>query len=160
MKRCRVQVHLDGLSRNIAALRGGVSPNTEIIFVVKSDAYGHGLAKTVTRARIDGIRWFAVAYLHEAIEIRQHVKDAEVLVMGTVEATDVGVVEELNLTPVIMSRRQAEWLSSAAVAAGRVLHVHLKMDTGMGRLGLSGAGALDDLTAGPPPSGIKGFRDL
>ena len=145
MKRCRVKVHLEGLGRNIRALRDAMLPQTQIIFVVKSNAYGHGLGQTVERAYAEGVRWFAVAYLHEAVELRGYVSDAEVLILGTIEADDVDVVAAQRLTPVVMSIQQARWLSSAAVAANLILKIHVKMDTGMGRLGLAGAHALDQL---------------
>lgn len=145
MKHCRAIVHLEGLGRNIRALQGTVQNNVDIIFVVKSDAYGHGLGPTVRKAYDEGIRWFAVAYLHEAIELRRHLSDARVLIMGTIEVGDVAEVIRLQLTPVLMSKLQARWLSEAAVSSNVRLDVHVKIDTGMGRLGLSGEHVLEDL---------------
>jgi alanine racemase len=137
MKRCRVEVQVSGLARNIHALRDVLKPSTEIIFVVKSNAYGHGLGPVVAEAAAQGIRWFAVAYLHEALEVRRHAPDAGILLLGAIEAGDVSQALAHRITPVVMSLRQGLMLAEAARASRIVLPVHVKIDTGMGRLGLS-----------------------
>ncbi|MFT5122842.1 MAG: alanine racemase [Kiritimatiellia bacterium] len=139
MKRCRVEVQLSVLARNIHALQEVLNPATEIIFVVKSNAYGHGLSAVVVEAAAQGVRWFAVAYLHEALEVRKHVSDVGILVLGAIDAEDVAVALRERITPVVMSFRQGQMLAAAARASGIVLPVHVKIDTGMGRLGLCGA---------------------
>lgn len=159
MKSSWVQVDLRQLAENIRVLRETLAAPTEIIFVVKANAYGHGLVPVTVHAARTGVRWFGVAYLQEALQVRRVLPDVQILVLGAVEPSDVPVLLERQITPVIVSEKHAAQIGKAARELGRTLPVHLKLDTGMGRLGIwwEDAGpALDRLGAG---SGLE-FRGV
>jgi alanine racemase len=136
MRRSWVEVDLEALSENITALREVLAENTEIMFVVKADAYGHGAVALAERAVATGVRWFTVAYVQEALELREALPSPHILVMGAVEPADVPGLLEHRITPIVVSEEHARLLGEAACRQGDVLDVHLKIDTGMGRLGV------------------------
>ncbi len=131
-----VEIDLDTLASNIRATRLACRPETQIMFVVKSDAYGHGLVPVAQRAARDGIRWFAVAYLEEALQLRAGVPEAEILVLGVVDPAYTEDLLRGHITPVVVSAQHGREFAAAADALGGCLSVHLKVDTGMGRLGI------------------------
>lgn len=135
MKSSWVEIDKSVLGANIAALRKAVRPSTEIIFVVKANAYGHGLAAMARESVRAGVRWLAVAHLHEAQEVRLAVPDARILVMGVVEPGDAALLGAERITPIVVGAGHGRALAAEARAAGVTLDVHLKVDTGMGRLG-------------------------
>lgn len=135
MKHSWVEVDLGILEENIRNVRKALR-GSEIMFVVKANAYGHGLVPVAERAAKAGVRWFAVAYLDEALAVRGAVPGADVLVMGAVDPADVAALIEHRITPVIVSERHGLALAEAARRIGKRLPAHLKIDTGMGRLGV------------------------
>ncbi len=152
MQSPRVHVDLDILADNILRLRKALRPETEIMFVVKSDAYGHGLGPVVRRAAAEGVRWFAVAFFHEALLVRQAAPAADILVLGPLDAADVPQALAARITPTVVDANHALRLGEAALALGAELPFHVKIDTGMGRLGLlEGAdpAALEQILAQP-----------
>ncbi|MCC5845109.1 MAG: alanine racemase [Verrucomicrobia bacterium] len=143
MQSSKVTVHLNILAENIAALREKLSPDCQIMFVVKSDAYGHGIGPVARRAAEVGVNWFAVAYLEEALEVREAAPEAEILVLGPVSGEEIPGCIHHRITPVIVGADHARELSEAA--AGHTLNAHIKVDTGMGRLGIVEGCADDEL---------------
>ena len=128
-----VEVDLRRLRRNVESIRRGLG-KTRMIAVVKSDAYGHGLAGMARGLGTAGVRNFAVAYAAEAEVVRREVPEAErIVVLGVVDPELVPMLMRERITPVVVSLEQARALSAAAVAAGGKLKAHLKLDTGMGR---------------------------
>ena len=81
-KRAWAEIHLDRLERNINTIKNGLSENTEIMAVVKADAYGHGEAEILHKLTSCGIKYFAVSNLDEAISVRKHCVDGEILILG------------------------------------------------------------------------------
>jgi alanine racemase len=131
-----VEIDLGRLEANIRALRSSVPEETAVMFVVKADAYGHGMVPVAKAAAAEGINWFAVAFLDEALKIRAALPDVNILVLGLVLPEHVGELIEKRIFPVVTFLEHALALAEAARAAGRTLPVHLKVDTGMGRLGV------------------------
>ncbi len=117
-------------------MRHSLGPRTSLVLVVKANAYGHGLAPVARQAARAGIRWFAVAYLREALGVRAVCEDAEIVILGAVAPEDVRALVDHRLTPVVVDEEQGRALAGAALAAGRPLRVHLKIDSGMGRFGI------------------------
>ncbi len=133
-----VEVDLSRAAENARAIARAVEP-AELMAVLKADAYGHGLvpmAKALSKA---GISHFAVAYAAEAVAIRKAVPEAKlIVVLGVVDGGDAADLLEFDITPVVVSLEQAQELSAAVqqtAKAGQSLNIHLKLDTGMGRLG-------------------------
>jgi len=130
-----VEVELSRLHRNVKAIEASLG-NTGLIAVIKSDAYGHGLEAVAASLGRSGVTRFAVAYATEASVVRAVAPEAElILVLGVVSAADVPRLLRDRITPVLVSAEQGQALSDAAQVAGGRLGVHLKLDTGMGRLG-------------------------
>ena len=113
-----------------------MGPRTAVIFVVKANAYGHGFLPVARQAARSGIRWFAVAYLHEALQVRRASEEAQIVVLGACGPEDVPRLVEQRILPVLVSEAQATALAAAARARGVRLQAHLKVDTGMGRFGV------------------------
>jgi len=131
-----IEIDLGILSRNIRSLRQALAHTTATVFVVKSNAYGHGLIPVSRCAWECGVRWFAVVHMDEALALRALLPGANVLILSAIEPSQVAQAIEAELTPVLVSENQAVSLAAAAAALGRPLTCHLKIDTGMGRLGI------------------------
>jgi alanine racemase len=117
-------------------IEGGGKPVPKIISVVKANAYGHG-APAVARALQDaGAKILACADIEEAIVLRNAGVTSEILVFGALSVSDVAGVFDYNLTPTISTPGAGRSLQAAAAARGFRLKCHLKIDTGMNRLGL------------------------
>ena len=130
-----VEVDLRVVRDNVAAIRAALGP-TQLMAVIKSDAYGHGLAPLAAALASCGVQHFAVAYVAEAEAVRAVAPNAEmIVVLGAAWPADVPRLLRSRITPVVVSQTHGEALAAAAVAAGGELPVHLKLDTGMGRLG-------------------------
>ncbi len=138
-----MEVDLGVLESNIRELRGALGGETETIFVVKADAYGHGIRETVRRAYQAGVRWFAVAYADEARVVREVLPEAEVLILGVVMPEDAARLAHMRVTPIVADVEHGLALAAAARAAGTELTVHVKVDTGMGRLGVLWSDAVE-----------------
>lgn len=143
MKTNWVEIDLGILKENIRLARQALGSRPDIIFVVKDRAYGHGLAPVVQAASSVGVKWFGVVDLGEALEVREADPDARILLLGRTEAADLPVLRDQGIVPVIVSEEHGLEMSAAARAAGRVIGVHLKIDTGMGRLGVPWEAAAD-----------------
>jgi len=123
--------------------------------VVKADGYGHG-AVEVSRAALNaGASHLAVAFLEEGVELRQAGIDAPILLLGYTDPAQVSSLCNYNLTPSIFDLEVARKMSAALVRRGMELPVHIKVDTGMSRLGVSTRGAVE-LIAGV--SRLPGLR--
>lgn len=138
-----VEVDLDAIRANVVTLRALVPP-AELMAVVKADAYGHG-AVPVARAALDaGAAWLGVALVEEGAELREAGIDAPVLVLSEPVPEAAEAVVARRLTPVVYTYAGVEQLAKAVARVGRdqPLGVHLKVDTGMHRVGCPPAEAL------------------
>lgn len=133
-----VEVDLGALDENIRALQEMLRPDTKIIFVVKADAYGHGAVPLARAALASGVQLFAVVHPHEALELRRALPEPRILMMGVADPADAPILLKERITPITVSIEHARALSASLVDAGEtdVLDVHVKVDTGMGRLGV------------------------
>lgn len=132
----RAIVDLDALARNFHALRRRLPPGTEVMPVVKADAYGHGAAVISGRLQDEGARAFAVAVVEEGAELRREGITGEILVMGSLTHEQL---PELLRHGLVANAHSLELLADLAAysrAHRKAIPVHLKVDTGMTRLGL------------------------
>jgi alanine racemase len=129
-------VSLPQIARNFEAVRDLVGPAVQVAAVVKADAYGHG-AVEVSRALVAaGARWLAVSSTDEGVALRRAgIGEPRILVMGGVLDYEFGALLEHRLTPVLHSLAQIADLDRAAHALNQPYPYHLKIDSGMGRLG-------------------------
>jgi alanine racemase len=145
-------VNLGALERNLKAIRQALPSYLRYIAVVKADAYGHGLAPVVARLMRVEADAFAVANLEEAARLREVGAGWPILVLSVLLPSEYGEAVRLQAQPVVSSIREARELGQAALRLQSVVGVHLKVDTGMGRLGVwypEFAGLLEELTRTP-----------
>ena len=136
-----VEVSRSQLVRNFRNVREAVGPGIEVMGVVKADAYGHG-AIEVSRLLVgEGARWLGVSNFEEGIVLRDAGIRTRILVMADAPPGDSGLVAEYCLTPVVHSLDDLEVLDHMAGGWGARVQYHLKIDTGMGRLGTRAAAA-------------------
>lgn len=129
-----VDVDLDVLGGNVAALAGMLPGRTDILMTVKANAYGHGLIPVARAAA--GVWGFGVASLDEVAALRGAGIERPVVCLMPVVREDAGRAVSLNATCAITDLGLAEALDAAARAAGATVDVHLEVDTGMGRAGV------------------------
>lgn len=139
-----VEVDLDAIRHNTALLAARAAP-AGLMAVVKADGYGHGAVAVALAALEAGAAWLGVALVEEGIELREAGIDAPVLLLAEPPPVAAEAVVEAALTPVVHTRRFIEALAKATADAGAVdsLPVHLKVDTGMHRVGCAPQEALD-----------------
>ncbi len=128
--RCYVEISRSQLAANYRAVRDAVAPATGIIGVVKADAYRHGAVEVARVLASEGIEWLAVSSVDEGAVLRAAGIRTRVLVMAGVMGWERDAVRELHLTPVVHSLDELR-----AWNEGALIDVHLKVDTGMDRLG-------------------------
>lgn len=125
------------LAHNLTRVRAHVGPGCKVLAVVKADAYGHGAIEAAHTFAEHGAWGLAVSLVEEGVELREGGIHAPVVVLGGVVPGSQDVIVHRRLTPVVWSREQLSLLAAAVRRAGaRPLAVHLKIDTGMSRLGV------------------------
>ncbi len=129
----RAEIDLDAIAHNLAVVRG-VAPTAGVLAVVKADAYGHGVVPVARRLEVEGVDGFGVALAEEGIELREAGVEAEIVVLNGVYGGAHRDVLEAALTPVVYDL--ADVAAFAAASRGAPFDVHLKVDTGMSRLGV------------------------
>lgn len=134
--RCWAEIDLDALRENLAWLRHRVGPDVKILTVVKADAYGHGLKQIAALLMQSGTDTFGVANLAEAEAVRSVGQGWPILMLGACLPDEVDMAVRGDVIPTISSLAEAQWFSSAAVKWHKTVDVHVKVDTGMGRLGI------------------------
>jgi alanine racemase len=128
-------VNLGRLEHNIRSLRALTSPETAFMAIVKANAYGHGAEKTARCAIESGASWLGVALPEEGAELREKGIAVPILVLGEIDEEQCGTVLEYGLTQAVPSMETANCLNQAAISVGKKASIHLKLDTGMGRIG-------------------------
>ena len=129
-------ISLDALAANFQFIRRHVKPQVKVMAIVKANAYGHGAVQCARRLAVEGADWFAVAAPEEGLELRESGIKQPILCLGGFWEGQAELLLRSNLVPVIYRIDMAESLDRAAKAAEMVADVHVKIDTGMGRLGV------------------------
>jgi alanine racemase len=134
--RCWVEVDLDAVRQNVAAIRRRLQPGTKLMAVVKADAYGHGLAQIASTLMQCGVDAFGVANLTEALLLRQIGGSGwPILLFGASLPFEVGKIVEQNVTPTLSTLEEARAFEHEAARQNKNLPVQVEVDTGMGRVG-------------------------
>jgi alanine racemase len=131
-----VEVSRTQIAANFRAIRAVVGPNVEVMPVVKADAYRHGAVEVSRTLEAEGARWLAVSNTEEGVALRDAGIKARILVMADFLPFTRDVLLGCELTPVLQSLADIAVLDRLAVERGRRFAYHLKLDTGMGRLGV------------------------
>jgi alanine racemase len=130
-------VNLTALAHNLSCIKRYLSPGCEVMAIVKANAYGHGAVETAQALTRQGIERFAVASLDEGIALRQAGLSASIVVLGALFEEQVSDLVAHRLTPVVSDGRILPTLAKAARSHPTSYPIHLKVETGMGRLGFS-----------------------
>lgn len=131
------EIDLDAVAHNLAAIRRRIGPQSQIMAVVKANAYGHGLVPVAKAALESGASCLGVACVDEGVALRQGGITAPIVVMGYLPPWEAPQVVQHYLTPTITTPESAQALAALCAQEGVRLPVHLKVDTGMGRLGVT-----------------------
>ncbi len=142
------EVNLDALAHNYRALRAMLPPGCRFLGVVKADAYGHGAAAVARKLEELGAEMLAVACVSEAGALRRAGVGLPILCLGQTPPEVAEELLHLEVTQTVEDMETARILSNAALAAGKRLKVHVKLDTGMGRLGFRWGDGDEERVAG------------
>ncbi len=147
LNRSWAEINLDHIARNAQRIRQGVRRGCEVMGVVKADAYGHGVGQVIPVLLDNGITRLAVSMLDEAIQLRKAGVRVPILVLSYTDPKRAPEILEHKITQTVYSRDLAQALSKAAKASDCDARIHIKVDTGMGRVGfMAGYGAVKDIT--------------
>jgi alanine racemase len=147
------EIDHDAIAHNVRELRRITHPRARLLVAVKADAYGHGAEAVARTALANGATHLGVARAGEGAELRAKGIMAPILIFGCTPSGQAGALFDLQLTPTVYSPQNARQLAAAARARNRKLTVHVKVDTGMGRLGIpclhpdGGAEAVEEIRA-------------
>ncbi|MDK2787900.1 MAG: alanine racemase [Epulopiscium sp.] len=130
------EINLDAIAHNIHQIKNQVSEDTEIMAIVKADAYGHG-AVEVSRVLIEnGVHRLAVAILDEGEQLRKNNINVPILILGYTALEQAEEIVYYDFIQTVFSYDMAKAISDAAVRQNKTAAIHIKIDTGMGRIGL------------------------
>jgi alanine racemase len=141
--RCWAEIDLSALRENLAWIRARVGPQVKIMTVVKADAYGHGLKEIAALLMQSGTDVFGVANLSEARNVRSVGRGWPILMLGACLPDEVESAVRDEIMPTISTLEEARWFSEAAIQFGKTVRAHVKVDTGMGRLGVEPGRAVE-----------------
>ncbi len=135
-QRAWIEIDLAALADNVRQIKQKLAPKTELMAVVKADAYGHGAIRVAETALQYGADWLAIATLGEGIELRQAGITAPILILGAINTLEeIIAIAHWHLEPTLCNIEQALLFSEVSSQIEQPLPVHLKIDTGMSRLG-------------------------
>ena len=135
MRATKALINLDAFRKNIEAIRKYIGNEPLICMAVKADAYGHGAAKIAEEGIRCGAAFLGVAAVEEGVELRKAGITAPILLFSIASMEELDELIANNLTPLVTDEAYAEVINSRAAKAGVKIPVHMKIDTGMGRIG-------------------------
>jgi alanine racemase len=139
----RAIINLNAISANVATVRNIIGPARDLMAVVKADAYGHGALNVSKTALKSGATCLGVALPEEGEALRSQNVDVPILVLGLIHAKEAAKVVQFRLEQTVCTLELAEALNQTAESSSDKVSVHVKVDTGMGRIGLFPRDAID-----------------
>ena len=136
IKRCWAEISVPNLLSNLNLIKSSVGENTEIVCVVKANAYGHGDEQVSLLLQQNGVKYFAVASLTEAMHLRQIGVTAEIILLGGFLDDCFQYAADYDVTLAVYDFDMAKRLSDYALSVGKKVKTHIKLNTGMSRIGL------------------------
>ncbi|HHV61764.1 MAG TPA: alanine racemase [Firmicutes bacterium] len=133
----RAEINLENIAHNMREIRKRIGPGPEIMAVVKADAYGHGAERVSATVLGNGATWLGVATVEEGVLLRKSGIIAPILILGTIFPAQARRALRYGLTVTVSDYEFAEALALCATQEGRKAKVHVKVDTGMGRIGVT-----------------------
>ena len=144
-KRTWAEINLDALKHNIDVIKSNISDSTEIMAVVKADCYGHGMKYFLPELDLIGCGFYAVSNIEEALDVRKYT-NKPILILGYTPAKYANLLSKNDISQTVFSLDYAESLSAAASSP---IKIHIKIDTGMQRLGFCYCNSsMDDASIG------------
>ena len=134
--RCWAEIDLAALERNLRLIRASLPPHMRYVAVVKADAYGHGVHHAAARLMHAGADLFAVANVTEAAALRELGPGWPILILGPLLPSEDGALADGDLAATVSSSEEVVRFENIGRTSGRIIPVHLKIDTGMGRTGV------------------------
>ena len=134
-QRVTADIDLDAIAYNMKNIRKRVKEDTKIMGVVKADAYGHGAVEVSKVILYNGANWLGVAMIDEAIQLRRNNIMVPILILGYTPEADLEDVIRYDIIQTVFSYDMAKLISDVAKRLGKIAKIHIKVDTGMGRLG-------------------------
>jgi alanine racemase len=142
--RAWVEIDLAAIAHNVRQIKEQLAEQAELLAVVKADAYGHGAVGVAKTALQSGATWLGVATVTEGVELRRAGISAPILLLGAIHTPEeIRAIAHWKIQPTLCSPKQALIFSETLTEIGRSLPVHLKLDTGMSRLGTPWQGAVE-----------------
>ncbi|MBM7704125.1 alanine racemase [Metabacillus iocasae] len=141
------EIDVNAIQYNMEQFRAYVTPSTQLMAVVKADGYGHGAIEAAKAAIAGGATYLGVALLDEAIELREAGIDTPILILGYTAPHAIERALEANVTLTVFDHEVADAIIEASQKQGKVANVHLKVDSGMSRVGVRTPNAAYELAA-------------
>ncbi len=129
------EIKLDNLKHNVERIKETISNNAKILGVIKADGYGTGSVRAAEVLRECGVDFFAVACVEEAIALRNAGAKEDILILGYTGDKYLKEIFDYDITPTVFDKAFAKSLSDYAVKRNKKIKIHIKLDTGMGRIG-------------------------
>ena len=136
--RVYARIDLDHLHHNLNAMHANIDPDTKMVGVIKTDGYGHGAVELADEMEpLDYVWGFATATVEEAMELRLHGIRKPILILGYTFPEQYDLIVQYELRPAVFTTEMAETFSKEAAKQNKDVAVHIKLDTGMGRIGFA-----------------------
>lgn len=139
------KIYVDNLIYNYRQFKSLLGNDIEIAPVVKADAYGHGAVECATALANEGVKTFCVAFFDEGLELREAGIEQDILLMGSTLESWADQIIQYDLIPAVFEYKAAESFSAAAKKKNKICNIHIKVDTGMGRIGFDYANAAKEI---------------
>lgn len=130
------EINLNDLTFNFKSVKSFVGQDIQYMAIVKADGYGHGAVNCALRLEKEGVDWFGVAIPEEGLELRQNGITKSILCLGGFWNGQENILLDHNLTPVLYQIENVQKYDAAAASRNAVASIHIKVDTGMGRIGV------------------------
>ena len=149
------EIDLSAIAHNVRELRRITRPEARLLVAVKANGYGHGAVEVAKTALANGADQLGVARVEEGVELRRAGIQAPILIMGFTSPLNVGLLQEYGLMPTLYDLENAQQFSTSVNGRNQILPCHIKVDSGMGRLGVAhdalrldeSGSAIKDITA-------------
>ncbi|MFH1749654.1 MAG: alanine racemase [bacterium] len=138
-----LEVNLENLKYNVNTLKSFLDPKVKFMAVVKSNGYGHGIIQIAKEASSAGADWFGVFTVEEAVILRKNRLQKPILVFGPVNEDDIKRAVTKNITLTAYNRENVKLISKIAIKNRKAVDVHIKVNTGMNRIGIAPEEAID-----------------
>lgn len=137
LKRTWAEINLDAIRQNYQAITATLSDHCQAMAIVKADAYGHGAGFISRTLRDAGAKWFGVSNIEEALQIRDAGIEESILILSYTPPEEAKRLSQFTITQSVFNKEYGEQLSREAVKANVKVRVHIKIDSGMSRIGFS-----------------------